>query len=94
MGDIVDIFEKHGKKSLEGGGVEKMWIRVKEQYVQASHVPVVRILYDTGFQYGFMKLTSFVSTSQLSCITWNKEDYSLRICRIWWSSDDVIFLDF
>ena len=31
MGDIVDVFEKHGKKNLEGGGKHPppMWIRVK-----------------------------------------------------------------
>ena len=34
LGDIVDVFEKHGKKNLEGEGVEHtppMWIRVKKE---------------------------------------------------------------
>ena len=32
MGDIVDVFEKHGKKNLKGGGkhTPPMWIRVKK----------------------------------------------------------------
>ena len=37
----------------------QIFLKFKEQYVQLSHVPMVRTLYDTGFQYRFMKLTSF-----------------------------------
>ena len=50
-----------------------------EEQHQRSNFPMVRILYDGHFQYKFVKSTSFVSASQLSCITRNREDYSLEI---------------
>ena len=47
MGDIVDVFEKHGKKNLEGGGKHPppMWIRVNASPVstvdQHKHLGII-----------------------------------------------------